>query len=144
MSASRLPTNVGIAIIEHGGRYLVGIRDANAPLPGMAEFPGGKCQPDETPAACAIRETLEETGLRVSISEPIFECRHDYPHGSVALHFFLCRLDRDEPLAGDLRGFEWASAEQLPELNFPAANQSVILKLLDRHVGYSSRRVDIG
>jgi mutator protein MutT len=144
MRASGIPTSVGIAIVEHRGRYLVGVRDADATLPGMAEFPGGKCQPDETPAACAIRETLEETGLRVSILEPFFECRHDYPHGSVALHFFLCRLDTDERHVGDQPGFEWVDAPRLSELDFPAANETVILKLLDRHAEYSSRRAEFG
>ncbi len=31
---------------------------------GKINGPGGKLEPGETPAACAVRETLEETGVR--------------------------------------------------------------------------------
>ena len=144
MEASPEVTRIGIAIVEHAGKYLVGVRGSDGPLAGFAEFPGGKCQPDETPAACAIRETLEETGLRISISEPFYECTWGYSHGSVALHFFLCRADPDQPVSDEHGGFAWVDALGLPELNFPPANQAVIGKLLDRQAGNSSERGHFG
>lgn len=124
---------IGIAVVEHQGRYLVGTRGPDGPLPGYAEFPGGKCDLDEeTPAGAAIRECFEETGLRAEIVEPLLEREFDYPHGRVDLRFFLCR-----PAAGsdvnDLRGtFHWADAGTLSRLKFPEANGPVIDKLLDR------------
>ncbi len=33
---------------------------------GFLNFPGGKKEPDETMEQCVIRETMEETGLRIS------------------------------------------------------------------------------
>ena len=50
------PKRIGIAVVEHEGRYLVGTRGPDGPLAGYAEFPGGKCLPDELPEMCAIRE----------------------------------------------------------------------------------------
>ena len=47
---------IGIAVVEHAGRYLVGIRGPDVPLAGYAEFPGGKCLPNESPEDCAVRE----------------------------------------------------------------------------------------
>ncbi len=38
------------------------------PWPGLLDFPGGAREGAETPEACAIRETREETGLVVSES----------------------------------------------------------------------------
>lgn len=135
---------VGVAIVEHADRYLIGVRGPEAPLAGYAEFPGGKCFPNETPAACAIRETLEETGLRVSILEPFHDCRFEYPHGSVALSFFLCRPEPGESIADHHSGFKWVDAVELSDLKFPPANEPVILRLLDRQSARSSRRDSIG
>ena len=124
---------IGIAVVEHQGRYLVGTRGRDGPLPGYSEFPGGKCDLDEeTPAGAAIRECFEETGLRVEIIEHLFEREFDYPHSRVDLRFFLCR-----PAAGsdvhNLRGtFRWVEAAELMQLQFPEANGPVIDKLLDR------------
>ena len=47
---------VGIAVVEHAGRYLVGVRGPDVPLAGFAEFPGGKFLINESPFDCAIRE----------------------------------------------------------------------------------------
>jgi 8-oxo-dGTP diphosphatase len=123
---------IGIAVVEHEGRYLVGIRGPEGPLPGYAEFPGGKCDRDESPAGTAIRECFEETGLRVEIVEPLLEREFDYPHGRVDLRFFLCRPTTGSNVS-DLRGtFRWAGATELARLTFPEANGPVIDKLIER------------
>ena len=49
-------TRIGIAVVESAGQVLVGLRPEGVPLAGMAEFPGGKCEQDETPRSCAVRE----------------------------------------------------------------------------------------
>lgn len=46
------------------GRLLV-IRRGHPPGEGLWSVPGGRAEPDETDAAAVIRETAEETGLRV-------------------------------------------------------------------------------
>ncbi|REJ79809.1 MAG: NUDIX domain-containing protein [Planctomycetota bacterium] len=125
-------TKVGIAVVEHEGRYLVGVRESSAPLGGLAEFPGGKCRPGESAAECAIRECAEETDLLVEIVEPLLNRRYDYPHGAVDLHFFLCApangMDADK-----LKGtFEWIELAALREREFPPANRPVIDRLVDR------------
>lgn len=53
---------VALAVITCNGLILVGRRgDGNPPW----VFPGGKIEPGESPENAAVRETLEETGLRV-------------------------------------------------------------------------------
>ncbi len=54
------------AFVTHGGRVLLILhREKALWLP-----PGGHLEPDESPAAAAIREVWEETGLWVRIASP--------------------------------------------------------------------------
>lgn len=122
---------IGIAVVERNGRVLVGIRGQQAHLSGKAEFPGGKCEPGETSAACATRECFEETGLRVDIECLLCERDFDYPEVSIHLSFYLCRTVDSEVDAGP--GWNWVPIQQLNELNFPEANSTVIKMLTDRH-----------
>ncbi|HET6422966.1 MAG TPA: (deoxy)nucleoside triphosphate pyrophosphohydrolase [Planctomycetaceae bacterium] len=121
-------TRVGIAIVEHAGRFLVGVRPEGTPLAGAAEFPGGKCDPDETPSACAERECLEETGVTVTAVTSLETRTHAYAHGTVEIHFWRCRpVAMPESLLG---AFRWVETNKLASLPFPEANASVIQKLL--------------
>ncbi len=131
-------TRVGIAIVEHAGRFLVGVRPTGTPLAGAAEFPGGKCLPDEAPAVCAERECLEETGLAVTAIECLETRTHTYPHGVVELHFWRCRPLQPTASVTLSGTFRWAAAKELASLPFPEANASV-LKTLLMNVADSSR-----
>jgi mutator protein MutT len=100
----------------------------------MAEFPGGKCEADELPRACVVRECLEETGLIVEATEQLATVFWSYPHGDVELHFWLCRCVGE--FEGALppavqRPFRWLPECELRQQDFPPANQSV-LELLQR------------
>lgn len=121
-------TRVGIAIVEHAGRFLVGVRPEGTPLAGAAEFPGGKCDPGETPAECAERECLEETGVHVTAVECLETRTHTYPHGTVEVHFWRCEFATAP--ASLLGAFRWVETNELASLPFPEANASVIQKLL--------------
>ena len=125
------PTRIGIAVVESNGRFLVGRRSANVPLAGMAEFPGGKCETDETPRSCAVRECREETGLVVIPHEQLATVSHSYAHGDVELHFWKCALgpglSQNAKLA---EPFRWVTPEELAQLDFPAANRTVLDHLL--------------
>jgi 8-oxo-dGTP diphosphatase len=120
-------TLVAIAIVRRGEHWLVGKRAANQALPGLAEFPGGKCLPDEPPEECARRECREESGLEVIVIRRRREMRHEYPHGRLRLIFFDC-----EPVAErePKPPFRWVSRDELAALPFPAANSEVVAELL--------------
>ena len=122
---------IGIALVEHQGSYLIGIRPPGASLAGFAEFPGGKCEAGEEPAAAAVRECLEETGLRVEVVELLTRRLYEYAYGSVDLHFYLCRQLDPPDASHDLRGFRWENVSVLRSLKFPDANVPV-LELLEQ------------
>ncbi len=120
------PKRIGIAIVEHDGCYLVGTRGPDSPLPGYAEFPGGKCELGETAEACAIRETQEETGLPVEVGRLMLRREYTYPHATVDLHFFLCHPLDVAAIRESHQGFRWVPAGELSSLKFPEANEPVI------------------
>lgn len=117
---------IGIAIVEHDGKYLVGTRGPDVPLPGYSEFPGGKCEPGETPVECACRECLEETGLAVEPVELLLNVQHTYEHGAVDLHFWRCRPASTGSVSDDHQGYRWVPQIELSSLRFPEANDSVL------------------
>lgn len=54
-------------VLTHAGRLAALLRDdfAHIPWPGHWDLPGGGAEPGETPAGCALRELVEELGLRL-------------------------------------------------------------------------------
>jgi 8-oxo-dGTP diphosphatase len=123
---SIVPTPIGIAVVEHQGRYLVGTRVPGSPLEGYAEFPGGKCLPGETAGVCACRECFEETGLRVRTVDLLMQRTFTYPHGMVLLHFWLCRPLKAEDVETVHQGYRWVPAAELATLRFPEGNEPLI------------------
>lgn len=117
---------VGVAVVEHRGKYLVGVRAADGTLPGAAEFPGGKCRAGESPAQAACRECLEETGLEVIAVDLLMHRQFTYPHGEFDLQFWLCRASLRAVCAAEHQGFRWVSPGDLANLNFPEANRPLI------------------
>lgn len=128
MPTVEFATPIAIAVIEYEGRLLIGLRPVGKPLAGFWEFPGGKVRPGESPAAAAIRECREETGLSVEVVGLLDEFVYAYQHGDLHLHFFQCRLQTATSLP--LPPFEWMPRERLSEFEFPPANRTVVEKLI--------------
>ena len=121
------PAQIAIAIVHRVDSVLVGVRSEEIVLAGMAEFPGGKIQPGESPENAAARDCLEETGIAVRVERLRQRLQFEYPHGTLDLHFFNCVPLEAE--ATPINGFRWVSRDQLAGLEFPAANREVIESL---------------
>lgn len=95
----------------------------------MWEFAGGKCEADETPEQCVIRECLEETGLQGD--EPVLHnvIVHEYPHATVELWCYEVGLAEVNAEPSPDSGFIWVNASTLRTLEFPEANRSLIAGL---------------
>ena len=128
------PTQVGIALVRRGNRYLVRRRPAGTVYAGYWEFPGGKCEPGEDPAAATERECREEIGLRVLVGALRRTISYRYAHGLVELFFFNCRTEDAGAEPPGCTGFCWVPADELRTLQFPEANE-IILEELAREFG---------
>ncbi|HEY2414080.1 MAG TPA: (deoxy)nucleoside triphosphate pyrophosphohydrolase [Pirellulaceae bacterium] len=120
---------VAIAVVEQNGCFLIGQRPEGVPLAALWEFPGGKILPGETAEAAAVRECLEETGVRVENVLHLSSVSHAYEHGTVALDFIACRPVEDEQATPRLP-FRWVPRGELGKYEFPAANRQILNQLL--------------
>ncbi|MCU1381769.1 MAG: mutT [Acidobacteria bacterium] len=128
MTNGQRPTTtivVTAAVVEIDGRFLVTRRQEGVHLEGCWEFPGGKCDPDETLKACLARELLEELDVAARVGEEIFTTKHDYPDRGVELHFFRCELlGEPRPVLG--QEMAWVPRDDLAALEFPPADAELI------------------
>jgi mutator protein MutT len=113
------------AVIEQGDRFLITRRLDHKHLAGLWEFPGGKCEPGESPDACLRRELREELGVDGRIDEEIITTEHAYPDRTVRLHFRRCAIEGEpRPLLG--QEMRWVSREEMRLLPFPDADRQLI------------------
>jgi 8-oxo-dGTP diphosphatase len=119
---------VGVGVlIEKDGRYLL-IRRAADPDKGMWSVPGGLVEVGEKVKDAAIREAMEETGLRVELVKRLGVVdkimRDD--DGRVRYHFiivqFLARIVEGEVNAmDDALEARWVRLSELPSYDITAS-----------------------
>ena len=113
------------AVVEAKGAFLLTRRLEGTHLAGTWEFPGGKCEPDETHAACLRRELMEELGVDADVGDEIFTITHAYPERTVELHFRQCTL-KGAPVPQIGQQMRWVRREDLGALEFPEADRELI------------------
>jgi len=123
---------VAAGVIERDGHVLLAQRAAQAHQGGLWEFPGGKLEPDETPAQALARELLEELGIQVTQSHPLIEVAHDYGDKRVRLFVFVVSAFQGQPHGVEGQPLAWVAAKSLPEYAFPAANLPIVQAYLAR------------
>ncbi|HQS68722.1 MAG: DNA mismatch repair protein MutT [Novosphingobium sp. 28-62-57] len=60
---------VGLAIVDQSGRVLMQKRPPDKAHGGLWEFPGGKVEPGESCESAVVRETDEELGVTIDLSD---------------------------------------------------------------------------
>ncbi|WP_422926259.1 (deoxy)nucleoside triphosphate pyrophosphohydrolase [Singulisphaera sp. PoT] len=127
------PVRVGIALVARDGRFLVRQRPPGAAMPGVWEFPGGKCEPEESAEDATRRECLEEIGIEVELLGLRRRFDHRYPHAWVELSFFDAKTVEPDAEPPSETGFIWVSAAMLSSLVFPGANEAILEDLAREH-----------
>ena len=122
------PTIVTAAVVERDGRLLVARRLEDSHMGGFWEFPGGKCEPGESPEACLARELVEELGASARVGEEIYRTTYAYDDRVLDLRFFRCELmSEPRPLLG--QDMQWVARVDLPTLAFPPADTELVARL---------------
>ena len=119
-------------IRDAAGRYLITQRRRGSHLAGLWEFPGGKVEAGETPAACLRRELVEELSATFTVGRLVETVRWEYPDRTVVLHFFDCRLEAGEVLPREHQAMEWVEPARLAGYDFPPADRELIARLRSR------------
>lgn len=117
---------VAAVIRDPQGRILIAQRPAHKHQGGLWEFPGGKVEAGEAPAAALARELAEELGIQVTGARPLLQVRHDYPDQAVLLDVWQV-----DAFTGDAHGAEgqplaWVAPRELADYDFPAANRPIV------------------
>jgi len=121
--------DVGAALVIRGGRYLVTQRLEGDSFGGFWEIPGGKVEPGEKLEDCVVRELMEELAIKVDPRKFFRTVDYSYPHLTVRLHIYLCRLVSGEPQKIECQDYAWATPAELPTFRFPEADQTLVHEL---------------
>ncbi len=119
-------------ILDEAGRLLACKRPEGKHLGGKWEFPGGKLEDGEDPAAALLRELDEELGIVVVTGEALTPVVWDYGRGPIRLHPIVCRIVRGEPHPHEHSEILWCGREELEGLDWAAADVPVLEEWLAR------------
>lgn len=128
------PIRVAAALVlraaASGRNYvLVSRRFGHAHLPDLWEFPGGKLEPGEEPAACAIRELWEETAVLAHPERLEERAIHAYEDRVVEIEFHRCAYESGVPSPEGCQAVRWVPLDALSAYRFPAASASIVARL---------------
>jgi 8-oxo-dGTP diphosphatase len=88
---------VAHGLIEHEGKYLVLRRRDGRYLGGQWDIPGGTVEAGESPAEAAVRECVEEAGIRTTVGPEIAHYENTDTEGRPLVFHTLTYLLRPEP-----------------------------------------------
>lgn len=132
-----LLTVVALALLGPGDEVLMQRRPEDRAHGGMWEFPGGKVEPGEGPAAALVREIAEE--LAISIDEadlvPLTFAASPGTESSrpLVLLLYTCRRWAGTPVPEAGAALQWLPAEALCALPMPPLDVP-LATALQRHL----------
>ncbi|MDC0173307.1 8-oxo-dGTP diphosphatase MutT [Gammaproteobacteria bacterium] len=97
---------------------------------GLWEFPGGKIEKGETHYQSLLRELQEELNIVVTRASPMMQISHDYVDKSVTLDIWKVTKYEGNPQGLEGQEIRWVPMAELPNYDFPAANQPILKELL--------------
>ena len=132
--ASPVPVPVVCAVIEREGLVLIAQRPPHKLLPLKWEFPGGKVEPGEDPAAAIVREIHEELGCTITVTQALPPFIHDYKTVVIEMIPFVCARTPDSPAPHPHEhvALAWVAPADLRTYDLAAADWPVVAMLLNK------------
>jgi len=121
---------VGVALLD-ARRVLAARRAFPSHLAGSWEFPGGKVEPGEDPAATAVREIVEELGCGIEVTgwlegesliQPSPEPSVEPVETGLLLRIATARLTDGDPVPAEHDAVRWLRADQLDAVTWAEAD----------------------
>lgn len=110
------------AVIIQDGLVLCAQRGEGGSLAGLWEFPGGKIESGESPAAALKREIAEELDCTIEVGDLITTTVHVYEFGTVNLTTFYCRLMSGTPTTSEHAAIRWLRPADLTTIEWAPAD----------------------
>ncbi len=117
-------------LVNSAGQYLVQQRRPGTPCAGQWEFPGGKVEDGESPAAALEREFLEELGIRITGSSAFAVIEKDYAHARVELDVHAITAYSGTPFGREEQVIRWLSPERIAELDVLKAVYDILERIV--------------
>lgn len=124
------------AVVIDGGRVLA-VKRKNPPAQGTWSVPGGSIKSGESMSEAAIRETLEETGIKINMLKPysaVDVIQRD-SSGLLRFHYIivyvLAQYVSGTPVAGDdALDTGWFKPEELSNMPTPEGTMDLIFSAM--------------
>ena len=123
---------VAAIIVRDDGKILICQRGEDQPLALKWEFPGGKIEPGEEPAAALRRELHEELGIGAEIGDQVTRFSHTYRNGrGVDLAFFRVKSYTGEMQNLIFKDIRWVDRAELPKFDFLEADVKLVRQIAE-------------
>ena len=115
-------------VIFDGSKVLAAQRPEDKACAGSWEFPGGKLEPGESPAAALQRELREELALDVQLHHSMYRLEFMPEVGKqIILHFIRAQKQPgSEPQACEGQKFRWLGADELGSVAWLPSDKSFV------------------
>jgi 8-oxo-dGTP diphosphatase len=125
-----------MVILRSGGRYLL-LKRGKAPNKGKYLPVGGKLEPYETPVECAIRETYEETGIRIDQPRFCGMLTESSPGAyNWISYIYIADIEAIEPPFCEEGLLEWIGADMLDKIDTPPTDL-LIYQYVDKKLNFA-------
>ncbi len=127
---SNLPhIRIVAAEIERDGRYLITQRRAEAALPMLWEFPGGRVQDGESDSDALRRAIRDRLDVGAQVGHRVLHVTHSYDAYALDMVVYRCALV-GTPRPARVAEFRWVRPDEFGQYQFPGADQQTVDALL--------------